>query len=613
MTDKSNLTEAECFDLIKYTSDSLSAQDIESAVTSIVERLRVSFGVSCVRICEVFSRSYSLRYTYTSQSDSIDVSYNNVTISFDKDVWQNELDNFAEGYYIYNMNDDNSIPRFSKTVTNLPKCMMQIPMYADNNFIGILDLLDFEKILDFSEREITTLRICANLICQYLYRLNSLFNIDPLTGFMNFNFFTKQLDEKISQMPENFPIVVVYSDIHHFKYINDTYGYKKGDELLKLMSQTIYDMNSVHEGMPLNAAITICRAYADNFITYASIPESLVPMFESLIIKQNETLGKFLQENCPDVRIRINTGIYYIKEKNITAATAIANANLARKTAKKENRQQPLVFSQKMMDEIKKQEYLNNELPKAIKNHNLKVYYQPKINCTDDSICGAEALIRWQKPDGTFIYPDSFIPVFESNGTITDVDFYVYREVFQYIRKRLDTGLPVFPISMNVSRVHFRSNRIITYVEELLEEFRIPPQLVEFELTENIYMDNLSRANEFINICHDRGIKISMDDFGSGYSSLNVISSLSIDTLKIDRIFLKNGDLSKNDKAVIESVIAMARRLGMKVICEGVETEAQAIFLKNVRCDQIQGYYYGKPMDEESFNIYAKKRMAPSS
>ncbi|MDE5563535.1 MAG: EAL domain-containing protein, partial [Oscillospiraceae bacterium] len=131
--------------------------------------------------------------------------------------------------------------------------------------------------------------------------------------------------------------------------------------------------------------------------------------------------------------------------------------------------------------------------------------------------------------------------------------------------------------------------------------------LVEFELTENIYMKNFSKADEFIKDCRNRGIQVSMDDFGSGYSSLNVISTLSIDTLKIDKIFLKNDNLNDNDKIVIESMIAMAKRLGMKVICEGVETESQTIFLKNAQCDQIQGYYYGKPMDEETFNQFIEK------
>lgn len=607
MAAKSNLTDFECLALIKYASDALTSKNTESAVASIVENLRVSFGVSCISIREIISRPYSLRYTYESIKDPTKVKRINETVTFDADIWQKALEKFSEGSFIYKAGGDQSAPQFIGPVPNMPMCMIQVPMYSGSNFFGVMDLVDFEEIREWSECELSTLKICADMLCQYLYRLNSSFmqlhnrnDIDPLTGLMNFRGFTNRLDEKFSEMLSDSPVAVVYTDIHHFKYINETYGYKKGDELLKLVAKALIDGSKGYD-------IMICRVHADNFVTASAISEELLPIFDKFIYEQNVLLSKLLQDNCPDVRIRIVTGICYVRDSNMTAATAIANANLARKVAKTENIHKPLIFSDEMMEEIKYQEYLNNELPKAIKNHDLKVYYQPKINCSDDSLYGAEALVRWQKPDGTFIYPDKFIPVFEKNGSIMDIDFYVYREVFRYIRGRLDAGLPVFPISMNVSRVHFRTNKIIPYIEKLLAEYRVPPQLVEFELTENIYMKNFSKVDEFIKDCRNRGIQVSMDDFGSGYSSLNVISTLSIDTLKIDKIFLKNDDLNDNDKTVIESMIAMAKRLGMKVICEGVETESQTIFLKNAQCDQIQGYYYGKPMDEETFNQFIEK------
>lgn len=604
----SNLTESQCLDLIKYTSDALMSDKIESAVASIVENIRDTFGVSCVRIREIFSRPCSLRFTFESLDDPSKTKRINETVIFDEEVWQRAMEKFSEGCYIYKAGGTQSAPQFIGPVPNPPMCMIQMPMYSGSDFLGVLDLVDFKRIRDFTECEISALQICANFICQYLYRLNSSFmeiysnhDKDPLTGLSNLHFFTEQLDEKLSNMLNISPVVVIYSDIHHFKYINETYGYKKGDELLKLTAQTLSSSaEEYYDAM-------LCRVYADNFVSASTIAEENIPDFESFIADSNKLLSEILQNSCPDVRIRINTGICYITDHNTTAATAIAHANLARKLAKRDGLRRPLVFSDDMMDDIKYQEYLNNELPKAIENHDLKVYYQPKINCADDTLYGAEALVRWQKQDGTFIYPDKFIPVFEKNGNIVDVDFYVYREVFRYIRGRLDAGLPVFPISMNVSRIHFRSDRIIPYIEGLLKEYAVPPELVEFELTENIYMKNFSKADEFIKSCRKHGIQVSMDDFGSGYSSLNVISALSIDTLKIDKIFLKNDDLSSNDKTVIESMIGMAKRLGMKVICEGVETESQTVFLKSAHCDQIQGYYYGKPMDEASFDQFVAK------
>ena len=606
-----NLTESQCLALIKYVSDTLTSKKTESAVSEIVDRFRAVFGVSCVSIREIFSRPCSLRYTYESMEGDPKEKRINVTITFDENEWQTAMEIFSRGSYIYKKAEEQGCPLFMGPFLDKPGCMVQVPMYSGSDFFGVLDLVCFGEPRDWSEPEISALNISANFICQYLYRLNVSFmelynrnDTDPLTGLMSFNTFTNRLDEKLVEMLNDAPVGVVYIDIHHFKYINETYGYAKGDELLKLTAQTIV------EGITQFTDIMICRSYADHFISAASVPEKFIPFFSNFVEEQNKQICDTLQKSCPDVIFRINTGIFFVKDHRFTAATAMANANLARKLAKQEHMRKPLVFSDEMMEDIKYQEFLNSELPKAIESHALKVYYQPKINCADDSLYGAEALVRWQKPDGTFIYPDQFIPVFEKNGNIVDVDFYVYREVFKYIRGRMDAGLPVFPISMNVSRVHFRSERIIPYVGKLLEEYDIPPELVEFELTENIYMKNFDRADEFIKTCRQSGIKVSMDDFGSGYSSLNVISSLSIDTLKIDKIFLKNQELSHNDKTVIESMIIMAKRLGMRVICEGVETESQSLFLKNAQCDQIQGYYYGKPMDEDSFNKFAERLLA---
>lgn len=608
-----NLTEAECVAILKQASEALTFPKTEGSITAIVENLRASFDVTCVTIREIIPRPCSLRYTYEAIQDPAKPRLINETVTFDEDVWQGALARFSEGCYIYKADRDQTPPNFMWSAEIKPLSTIQIPMYYGSQFLGVLDLIDFEKIRDWTQCECTTLNICANMICQHLHRLNAALakphdeaDTDPLTGLMNFRQFTETLDKRLAEILSSSPVVVIYTDIHHFKYINETYGYKKGDELLKLAAQT-FVANA--EGL----SVLTSRVYADHFVTAGAIQEEQIPAFDEYVHEQNERLSKLLQTNCPDVRVRVITGICYIRDANITAATAIANANLARKIAKRENLRKPVVFADDMMEEIKYQEYLNNELPKAIANRYLKVYYQPKINCADDSLYGAEALVRWQKPDGSFIYPDQFIPIFEKNGNIMEVDFFVYREVFRYIRSRLNAGLPVFPISMNVSRVHFRSNRIIPYIEELLQEYKIPPELVEFELTENIYMKNFSKADEFVKTCRSRGIQVSMDDFGSGYSSLNLISTLNIDTLKIDKIFLKNDILSDNDKTVIGSMIAMAKQLGMKVICEGVETELQTLFLKNTLCDQIQGYYYARPMDEASFDQFVEKQFSRST
>lgn len=610
MAAQSNRTKDECFDLIQFTCETFSSKNPESAVAEIVERLLEFFGASCVSIHEAFSRPCSLRCIYETLLDPANSKRLNDIVSFPEDEWQHAMEIFSDGYNVYRADRPQSESLLIGNVPITPMYVMQIPMKSGGDFMGVVDVVYFDRIREWNEYEIAALNVCADYIAHYQYKLSAIYvddDLDPLTGTMNLHAFTKRLDEKLSDMLSNSTVAVVYSDIHHFKYINETYGYKKGDELLKLAAQTTKENLAKYNKKYDD--IMICHLYADYFVIAMVIPETVVSTFDTTAHNHNLKICEVLQKSCPNVRIHIDTGICYVNDPGITAATAIANANLARKLGKSENMHTPVIFSDEMMEDINYREFLKNELPKAIENHCLKVYYQPKINCTDDKLYGAEALVRWQEPDGSFIYPDKFIPVFEENGYITDVDFYVYREVFRYLRQRLDNGLPVFPISMNVSRVHLRSDRIISYIEELLEEYRVPPELVEFELTENIYMHNFDRAGKFIKSCHDHGIQVSMDDFGSGYSSLNLISSITIDTLKIDRIFLKNHDLSDSDKTVIETIITMAKRLGMKVICEGVETESQALFLKNIQCDRIQGYYYGKPMDEKAFDLFAERSL----
>lgn len=604
MTAQCNHTKDECFDLIQFVCGTFGSKNPEGAISAIVEHLRDFFDASCVSIHEVFSRPYSLRCIYETLSDHARSERLNDILTFSEEEWQDAVNIFSGGCNLYQADGRQSKPLLIGPMPLKPMCMMQVPMHSGSDFLGVLNIVYFDRMREWNEYEIAALSVCVDYIAHYQYKLSAIYmddDLDPVTGLMNLHAFTERLDEKLTDVPEDWIVGVVYSDIHHFKYINETYGYKKGDELLKLAAE------ATKENLANYKNALICHLYADYFVIAMVVPKTVLPTFASTTHAHNLRICGILQEHCPNVRIHIDTGICYVSDPSINAATAIANANLARKLGKSENIHMPVIFSEQMMEDINYQEFLNNELPIAIKNHHLKVYYQPKINCADDSLYGAEALVRWQRPDGSFIYPDKFIPVFEENGYITEVDFYVYREVFRYLRQRLDKGLPVFPVSMNVSRVHLRSDRIISYIEELLEEYRIPPELVEFELTENIYMHNFSMAEAFIKSCHEHGIQVSMDDFGSGYSSLNLISTINIDTLKIDRIFLKGNDLSANDKTVIETMLLMAKRLGMKVICEGVETEAQALFLKSVQCDQIQGYYYGRPMDEETFRAFTEK------
>ena len=241
------------------------------------------------------------------------------------------------------------------------------------------------------------------------------------------------------------------------------------------------------------------------------------------------------------------------------------------------------------------------EVREAMANHELKAFYQPKFNSVTGKLIGAEALVRWQKPDGSFIYPDQFIPLVERSGQVVDVDYYVYREVFKFLADRIAAGKKVVPVSLNVSRVHLNKMSILGYVRELFEEYKVPAEFIEFELTESIYLDNTQMALDLVKGLHNFGTKVSMDDFGSGYSSLNLLSRLPIDIIKLDKVFLKEDTLQESDKIIISCVIDMAKKLRIVSLCEGVETMEQSDYLKDIGCQIQQGYYFSRPVPQEQF------------
>lgn len=426
---------------------------------------------------------------------------------------------------------------------------------------------------------------------------------DSLTGLMTYENFIKHVDNFIATNKDTSKgLVIVYSDIRHFKVITDKYGTTIGNNVLEHFADTVKNSSP--------NIIAACRIYFDNIVTAAIYDNARDPEeFANNISRLNRKLEEELQERYLDQHITINTGISIsIDTTNIDVDTVISNANLARKRAKDIKSKEALLFSRDMINTLVRQMELSASLPRAISNEELTVYYQPKVECNTEKVIGAEALVRWIKPDGTFIYPDQFIPLFESNGLIVEVDYYVYRKVFAHIRKRLDNHLPVVPISMNVSRIHLITDGIIEYVQELFEEYQIPPELVEFELTENIYIENMKTVIPLINQFRAMGITISMDDFGSGHSSLNELNSLPIDVLKLDKVFMTD-TLNGKQQIILSSIIDMAKKLNMNVLCEGVENTVQNDFLRDIGCDMVQGYYYSEPLSEANFEEYIKDRI----
>ena len=296
----------------------------------------------------------------------------------------------------------------------------------------------------------------------------------------------------------------------------------------------------------------------------------------------------------------LNTGIYYLKETSAPAEEIISHTNIVREKAKKELSGVCEYTNDIALNEQRRADTIHS-FKNAIKQKEFKIYFQPKICGRSQRIASAEALVRWQREKDIMWYPDMFLPILEETGEIQALDYYVYEETFAWMYQRQKDHQKIVPISLNVSPVHFGNIRSFTEkVTALLDKYKIDPHDVIFEITETTFIHNIDAVNEMIRFFHDRNIRISMDDFGSGYSSLNTLKDILFDEVKIDRRFLSD-DLSEKGKIVLQEIFHLLKRTNKFIVCEGVETKEMVDFLVKEGCDELQGYYYYKPMSQESF------------
>lgn len=416
---------------------------------------------------------------------------------------------------------------------------------------------------------------------------------DELTGLDNYEEFVPKLQSLIDNLKDQI-IVIDYSDIKHFKYFNDTYSYKTGNDLLADYAKLLIENT--------DNFLYGSRVVSDNMVTVGLFEKGNKDDLHQQICLRNMLIENALRKKYKCNRLRICTGMYFITKENnnIDAETVISNCNLARKIARENAREDSVViFKEEMSSKINHEIEILSTIDSAIKNNELIAYYQPKINSETGVISGAEALVRWKKPDGTIIFPDQFVPIIERSGQIIQVDYFMYQQVFQFISERIAEGKTIVPISINVSRQHFKKLDIINYIKSLQRVYNIPAKYVEFEITETVCMTDTVKALKFIHEFHEMGFKVSMDDFGSGYSSLYLLSELPIDLIKMDKCFLQTQDLQKKERVIISNVINMTHQLDIQTLCEGVETTEQSEFLKSVGCDIQQGFYFSRPVTRE--------------
>lgn len=427
--------------------------------------------------------------------------------------------------------------------------------------------------------------ICSTDVTSFIERVSSK---DSMTGLLTLTRFEV---EALKLMLSSSKYMFIYNDFDKFKNINDEWGYTIGNELLILYTETA--------GRFVKPTELFCRITADKFImmlSYKSKKEILKRINDSYSVIEAEFRKKY-----PKINAVITSGIYFLKPGDKNISMAIDKANLARKTIKGIHRSEYAIYDETLHKQITKENKIAGKMHNALKNQEFVVYMQPKIDLSSNRIIGAEALVRWILPSGKIISPMEFIPIFEKNGFIDELDFYVYEKTLKALRSWLDAGKRELVVSVNVSRIHLKDPLFVSRLTGLVNKYKIPRRLIELEITESMFFIELDRIRNVISELRELGFLISIDDFGSGYSSLNMLKTLPIDILKLDKEFFLKNDMRDHDKIVISGIISLAKGLGLKVISEGVETKEQIAFLKESLCDMAQGYYFYKPMPIHEF------------
>lgn len=405
---------------------------------------------------------------------------------------------------------------------------------------------------------------------------------DSLTGVYNKKKFFEITHQMLISNP-NKDFAFVRLDIDRFKLINTFFGMKEGDRLLKYIASELKRFSLD------NTLFTYGRIEADVFCVCLAYDENTAKLLLS-------TAREALENYDLNYSIVPSFGIYIVKNKELPVHTMFDMATLASKQCKDSYVEFYSIYNEVLSRTLIREQEITNEMDFALENGQFQLYLQPKYNLKSGSPNGAETLVRWIHPIKGIINPSNFIPLFERNGFISKLDFYIWEKACQLIRHWIDCGYNPLPISVNVSRVNLYNPKLEYALINLVEKYEIPPYLLNLELTESAYTDNPAIIKKIMTRLHSYGFIVMMDDFGSGYSSLNILKDIHIDILKLDMKFLSNNENPDRGESILSSIIEMAHKLNITVIAEGVETEAQATFLNNVGCDYAQGFYFDRPM-----------------
>lgn len=436
--------------------------------------------------------------------------------------------------------------------------------------------------------EETDVLVCITDVTDFLTKVRS---EDNLTVAASFDSFVVSATKLLSQPERQNEIICL--GISHFAKINDEFGYVTGDAVLKRLAELIRE--------DIGEEDLFCRIKGDDFAILVN--QDCEDAFSEYISRYSRILTSEFRQKHPAIEINCFAGMYPVKSEDEYVNKCIDSAMKARRLALSDITKTHgfCVYSNEIEEREIEEERVAGMIKKALEDKRFRVYFQPKVDVTDGSIMGAEALVRMFDEDGKMVSPGIFIPLAEKNGSVIQIDEEVYRQTFEMMARWKKEGKRVPLISVNVSRLHLFDDELPMKIKRLSEEYEVDASNVELEITESVFFEDTQRLVRMIKNLKDFGFTISMDDFGSGYSTLNFMKELPVDVIKIDGGFFMRNQMDKKSKAVISAIMQLTKNLEFESISEGVETEEQVQFIKEQGGRYVQGYYFYKPMPAEEF------------
>jgi len=429
---------------------------------------------------------------------------------------------------------------------------------------------------------------------RYQVQLERQANYDALTGLPNRNLLHDRLRQAVHSQRAPRNIAVVFMDLDHFKFVNDSLGHSVGDKLLKSMGERLRSV--------LREGDTVGRVGGDEFVLILNDQSNEEVIFRAMQ-RISAKVAEPLTIDGKELYVTASAGISLYPQDGRDVDTLLKNADAAMYRAKEHGRSNFQFYTSEMNERVNDRLALEHALRRALERQEFTLHYQQKVDLRSGEIIGAEALVRWLHPEWALVRPARFIPIAEETGLIVQLGEWVIHEACRQARAWQLAGLKPGVVSVNLSARQFRAEGLVRTVSRILQETGLEPAGLEMELTESMVMHNVESAIATLQGLKSLGVGLSVDDFGTGYSSLSYLKNLPIDTLKIDRSFVRDigTGAEAEDGVLAAAIISLAHALDLQVIAEGVETDAQLHFLKRHGCDQVQGFLYGEPVPAEQY------------